>query len=116
MMGGSLMARSDSLEMGELTDTAYYIMLSLVAPKHGYSIMKSIEEMTNNTFSVGPASMYTTIKKLLDAGFIELFEEQGDKKKTYIMTDEGLQLLKNEVNRRKMMVAIAVQILEKEEL
>jgi DNA-binding PadR family transcriptional regulator len=109
-------ARSDSLEMGELTDTAFYIMLTLVNAKHGYSIMKSIEEMTNNTFSVGPASMYTTIRKLLEANFIELLEEQGDKKKTYIMTAEGLQLLKKEVNRRKTMVQLAEQIFEEKEL
>lgn len=85
------MSRTDSLEMGELTDTAFYILLSLVEAKHGYLIMKSIETMTNNQFSIGPASMYTTIKKLLAAEFIELYkEEEDDKRKRILQQKKGL--------------------------
>ncbi|WP_342410186.1 PadR family transcriptional regulator [Paenibacillus sp. FSL R10-2778] len=107
------MSRTDSLEMGELTDTAFYILLSLVEAKHGYLIMKSIETMTNNQFSIGPASMYTTIKKLLAAEFIELYkEEEDDKRKTYIATEKGIGLLRKEVERRKKMIRHAEQILK----
>ncbi|OMC74111.1 PadR family transcriptional regulator [Paenibacillus odorifer] len=107
------MSRTDSLEMGELTDTAFYILLSLVEAKHGYLIMKSIETMTNNQFSIGPASMYTTIKKLLAAEFIELYkEEEDDKRKTYIATEKGIGLLRKEVERRKGMIRHAEQILK----
>ncbi|AIQ76606.1 MULTISPECIES: PadR family transcriptional regulator [Paenibacillus] len=107
------MSRTDSLEMGELTDTAFYILLSLVEAKHGYLIMKSIETMTNNQFSIGPASMYTTIKKLLAAEFIELYkEEEDDKRKTYIATEKGIGLLRKEVERRKEMIRHAEQILK----
>jgi DNA-binding PadR family transcriptional regulator len=106
-------SRTDSLEMGELTDTAFYILLSLVEAKHGYLIMKSIETMTNNQFSIGPASMYTTIKKLLAAEFIELYkEEEDDKRKTYIATEKGIGLLRKEVERRKEMIRHAEQILK----
>ncbi|MEK3863876.1 PadR family transcriptional regulator [Paenibacillus sp. FSL H7-0716] len=107
------MSRTDSLEMGELTDTAFYILLSLVEAKHGYLIMKSIETMTNNQFSIGPASMYTTIKKLVAAEFIELYkEEEDDKRKTYIATEKGIGLLRKEVERRKEMIKHAEQILK----
>lgn len=107
------MSRIDSLEMGELTDTAFYILLSLVEAKHGYLIMKSIETLTNNQFTIGPASMYTTIKKLLSAEFIELFtEEDDDKRKTYIATEKGVALLRKEVERRKEMIRHAEQILK----
>lgn len=107
------MSRTDSLEMGELTDTAFYILLSLVEAKHGYLIMKSIETMTNNQFSIGPASMYTTIKKSLAAEFIELYkEEEDDKRKTYIATEKGIGLLRKEVERRKEMIRHAEQILK----
>ncbi len=107
------MSRTDSLEMGELTDTAFYILLSLVEAKHGYLIMKSIENLTNNQFNIGPASMYTTIKKLLSAEFIELFkEENDDKRKTYIATEKGIELLRKEVKRRKEMIRHAEQILK----
>ncbi|MGF9946208.1 PadR family transcriptional regulator [Priestia megaterium] len=107
------MPRNDSLEMGELTDTSYYILLSLVEAKHGYLIMKTIEVMTSNQFSIGPASMYTTIKKLLSAKLIKLCDEENDKKKTYVATDKGIELLKKEVQRRKEMIKHAEEILNR---
>jgi len=106
------MARTDSLEMGELTDTAYYILLSLVEARHGYLIMKYIETITNNRIAVGPASMYTTIKKLLSADLIKIYDDSDQKKKTYIATEEGIQLLKKEVQRRREMVLHAEEVLK----
>lgn len=108
------MPRNDSLELGELTDTAYYTLLSLVEAKHGYLIMKKIEEMTNHTFSVGPASMYTTIKKLLAAKLIKLQDGGEEKRKTYIATEQGIELLKKEVQRKREMVTLAEKILKQE--
>lgn len=105
-----IMARNDSLEMGELTDTAYYILLTLVDAKHGYLIMQTIEEMTDHRFSIGPASLYTTIKKLLAANLIELCDDSDAKRKTYIATDKGIHLLKTEVKRRKEMIVHAEEV------
>jgi DNA-binding PadR family transcriptional regulator len=105
------MPRTDSLEMGELTDTSYYILLSLMEAKHGYLIMKTIEQMTNNRFSIGPASLYTTIKKLVKAELIEELKQQdAQNKKTYVTTESGIQLLKKEVQRRREMVQHAEDI------
>ncbi|WP_050180462.1 PadR family transcriptional regulator [Domibacillus robiginosus] len=106
------MARNDALETGELTDTSYYILLSLLEAQHGYLIMKNIEEMTNQQFTIGPASMYTTIKKLLAAGMIEQLEEEKDKRKTYIATKKGVDLLKKDVQRRQEMLLHAKTIFE----
>lgn len=108
-----MMARNDSLEMGELTDTAYYILLSLVDANHGYLIMKTIEAMTDNQFSIGPASMYTTIKKLVSANLIKLFDDGDVKRKTYIATENGIQLLKKEVKRRQEMVLHAEEVFKR---
>ncbi|AWD68099.1 MULTISPECIES: PadR family transcriptional regulator [Priestia] len=105
------MPRNDSLETGELTDTSYYILVSLIEAKHGYLIMKTIEDMTNQQFSIGPASMYTTIKKLLAAELIMLYGESKDKKKTYVATEKGIQFLKKEIQRRKEMIKHAEDIL-----
>ncbi|ALC89271.1 PadR family transcriptional regulator [Bacillus sp. FJAT-18017] len=109
------MARNDVLETGELTDTSFYILLSLVEARHGYLIMKNIEELTKNEFTIGPASMYTTIKKLLTAGMIEQLGEEVDKRKTYIATKKGLELLKKDLGRREKMIQHAKNILMKKE-
>ncbi|WNF23429.1 PadR family transcriptional regulator [Mesobacillus jeotgali] len=106
------MARNDVLETGELTDTYYYILLSLVEARHGYLIMKNIEEMTEKKFMIGPASMYTTIKKLLTAGMIEQIGDDTDTRKTYIATRQGIDLLKKDVKRREEMIRHAKAILD----
>lgn len=108
------MSRNRSLDMGELTDTSYYILLSLVEEKHGYLIMKNIETMTNGEVSIGPASLYSTIQKLLSAGFIELTDVGSKKRKTYKATKGGIQLLKKEVERRRKMVNDAEEVFKQE--
>ncbi|MEI5906658.1 PadR family transcriptional regulator [Bacillus spongiae] len=104
------MPRNDSLEMGELTDTSYYILLALIEPMHGYLIMNKVENMTNNRVSIGPASLYTTIKKLVKAGLIELVEEAEKKKKTYVTTEKGIKLIKQEMDRKREMILHAEEI------
>ncbi|WJD83669.1 PadR family transcriptional regulator [Priestia megaterium] len=107
------MPRNDTLEMGELTDTSFYILLCLTEKKHGYRIMQTIEVLTHNKVSIGPSSMYTTIRKLLDADLIMLVNKENDKKKTYITTDKGIELLQKDIKRRKQMIEQAEGILEK---
>lgn len=98
------MARTDAINMGELTDTIYYILLSLLEENHGYLIMQDVEELTGGKFTIGPGSLYTTIKKLLSAELIELITDQTDNKKVYKITEKGLKMLKDEVRRKKEMV------------
>lgn len=50
----------------QLTDSVFYIMAALTEPRHGYAVMSLIEETTKGTFVVGPASLYTIIKKTID--------------------------------------------------
>lgn len=109
------MARNDSLKVGELTDAYYYILLSLIKPKHGYLIMKSVEEMSEGEFSIGPASLYTSIKKLLDAELIKLTLEL-EQKKIYVATDKGIKSLKNEIERKRKMIEIAEKVFNNEEM
>lgn len=98
------MARKDSIDMGELTDTIYYILLNLLEESHGYSIMQNVEKMTGGKYTIGPGSLYTTIKKLLKAELIELVTGNEDNKKIYKITEKGLKMLKDEVKRKKEMV------------
>lgn len=104
------MPRSSLLDDGELTDNAYYILLSLTEPKHGYMIMKNLEEITNRRISISPASMYTTLKKLLSAELIQLIEEE--RKKTYIATEKGFQFLIRDISKKKAMINQGEMILK----
>ncbi|MFD0589438.1 PadR family transcriptional regulator [Paenibacillus sp. GCM10027627] len=98
------MAKSSSLDSEQLTDAAYYILLSLLEPRHGYGIMNYIEQLTEGEFAIGPATAYTLIKKLLDNGCIVLFDEpDNERRKMYSLTSRGKILLKQEVGRRSRM-------------
>lgn len=109
------MARKKTLNTGELTDTMYYILLNLTQPSHGYMIMQNVETLTNNKFSIGPGSLYTTLKKLLDEDLIKMIKDQEDNKKTYVITDKGMRMLQEEVARKEEMVSHARKILKEKD-
>jgi len=97
------MPKQEAIVMEQLTDSIYYILIALLEPKHGYLIMKDVEQLTAGEFPMGPATLYTVIKKLLKAELIVLHSE-GDRKKIYAITDKGRELLIHEVERRAKMV------------
>ncbi|ABS35339.1 PadR family transcriptional regulator [Clostridium botulinum] len=106
------MARKDSIEIGELTDSAFYILASVIEEKHGYLIMKVIEKFTNGEVTIGPASLYTTLKKLLISGLVELNPNIHENKKVYRITDKGKEMLVQEINRKKQMITFAENFLK----
>lgn len=91
----------ESEKMESMTDSTYLILLSLLEPRHGYAIMKGISEMTHDSVTIGPASMYTILKKLEKKGDIRLKEDK-DRKKIYVITSQGQEELIKEVDRRRM--------------
>ncbi|KEZ50652.1 PadR family transcriptional regulator [Metabacillus indicus] len=107
------MPRNAMMEMEQLTDPAYYIVLSLLEEKHGYLIMKHIEELTGGEFIIGPATLYTLTKKLLDAEMISLSASQDDRRKVYKATEKGRKLLELEIGRRQRMAAHGMDAFKK---
>ncbi|MGE6599945.1 PadR family transcriptional regulator [Bacillus proteolyticus] len=91
----------------ELTDSVFYIMAALTKPGHGYAIMSLIEETTNGAITIGPASMYTIIKKLLKQEWIYLHDGSDSRRKTYLLTDKGKEVLEEDVKIRKLMIQLA---------
>ncbi|MFD1851613.1 PadR family transcriptional regulator [Oceanobacillus bengalensis] len=96
-----MMARNDTLKMGKLRDIAFYILLSLVKENHRYSIMKTVEEVTGGEIKIGAASLYSTLKKLVNEEMIEKILDQSFNKKTYIITSNGYETLKKIMNEEK---------------
>lgn len=101
------MPRKDSIGIGELTDSAFYILSSVIEEKHGYLIMKTIEKFTDNKVTIGPASLYTTLKKLLAADLVELKSDTDENKKIYKITNKGRNMLIKEIERKNQMVKFA---------
>ncbi len=93
----------------------FYIMAALTKPRHGYAIMSLIEETTDGTISIGPASMYTIIKKLLKQEWIYLHDKSDSRRKTYLLTKKGKKILKEDLKARKRMIQLAEKGLEEVE-
>ena len=105
------MSKNNTFEAEQLTDAAYYILLSLITKRHGYVIMQYIDQLTDGLISIGPATLYTLLKKMKLSGLIEQVDDLNDRKKQYHITGEGLLMLNNEIKRREKMVAHGLQII-----
>lgn len=106
------MSKSNSLESEQLTDSMYYILLALLEERHGYAIMKFIEDLTNKEVIIGPGTLYTLLKKLSKANWIQLNSLDSDRTKVYEITNEGRAALINEFKRRKHMVEVGARVLK----
>ncbi len=100
------MARKKALDDDILTDSTYYILVSLVKENHGYKIMQEVKELSKGSVEIGPASLYTILKKLITAELIRLVEQTEDRKKIYVLTIKGIDILKKDIKRRELMLKI----------
>ena len=86
-----------------MTEAVYYILLSLQTPNHGYGIIQNTLELTEGRLELGAGTLYGAINTLLDKQWIRLYSEdkKSRKKKQYILTEQGLSALHQEVRRLK---------------
>lgn len=81
-----------------MTETMYYILLSLREKRHGYGIMLHVEEITNKRIKIGAGTIYNSLSKLEKDEMIVVVEEK-DRRKIYEITDLGNEVLDNEIRR-----------------
>jgi DNA-binding PadR family transcriptional regulator len=94
-----------------LTPAVFYILLSLTdGERHGYSIMQEVGEITDQTVSMGPGTLYGSIKRMLAANLIEETEERPDptiddkRRRYYQLTPFGHSVLTLEAERLAQLV------------
>lgn len=99
-----------------LTEAVYYILLSLTEPLHGYGIMQNVEQLSNGRVKLAAGTLYGAINTLLEKGWIvALSEEKGSRKKEYLITDLGKDMLRAEMDRLMELVENGRQILERKD-
>lgn len=96
-----------------LTEATYYIMLSLVRPRHGYGIMQLTEELSHGRVHLAAGTLYGALSALSAKGWI-LPLPSGDesRKKEYILTEKGRAVLKSEVERLRELADNGEKILQ----
>jgi DNA-binding PadR family transcriptional regulator len=85
-----------------LTEAVYCILISLVEPMHGYGIMQNVSQISENGIKLGPGTLYGALNKLLESGLILRFgetESDGERRKLYILSDLGKEVLELEAER-----------------
>jgi DNA-binding PadR family transcriptional regulator len=82
--------RGRVFEQGDLK----YVVLKLLAekPRHGYEIIKELEERFGGTYAPSAGTVYPTLALLEDLGYASVTLEEGGKK-VYVITPAGTKYL-----------------------
>lgn len=97
-----------------LTEAVYYILLSLIQPRHGYGIMQNVEQLSGGRVRLAAGTLYGAISTLLEKGWISALPgERDSRKKEYQITALGEEMLHTEIVRLKELLENGRQILER---
>lgn len=75
-----------------------YVILDLLqqGPRHGYDVIRALEERFHGFYTPSPGSVYPTLQLLEDQGYVRGSEQDG--KRVYTITDEGRAFLTSRAN------------------
>jgi DNA-binding PadR family transcriptional regulator len=70
------------------------LLLALIEqePRHGYELIRTIEDMFHGQYSPSPGTVYPTLTMLEEMGYVAVDSEEGGRKR-YAITDEGRAFL-----------------------
>jgi DNA-binding PadR family transcriptional regulator len=110
--------RSTNLGLSEaLTPAVFFILFSLAdGQKHGYAIMQQTFKLSEGSLRMGPATLYTTIQRLLQLSAIEEVPgsspatDREARRRYYRLTTSGRALLNAEVHRMRLLVHRAARM------
>jgi len=91
----------------------FHVMLSLAHDdQHGYGIMQDVLQRTDGKVRLWPATLYGTLKRLLDEGLIEESDRRPDpevddqRRRYYRLTSFGRRVLSAECARLEDLVRL----------
>ena len=94
-----------------MTPACFQILLSLAGEdRHGYAIMQDIASRSGGKFKLGPGTLYTNIRRLLEAGLIEEIDERPDaaiddeRRRYYRITRSGRRAAQSEAQRMEVLL------------
>ena len=98
-----------------LTESTYYILLSLVTPQHGYGIMQQTEKLSGGRVRLAAGTLSGALTALCERGWIApLPVAEESRRKEYKLTDQGLAALRQELARLRQLVANGELILKED--
>jgi len=94
-------------------DTLHILVALADRDRHGYSIMQEVAARTEGKVQLSPSSLYSAIKRLLEAGHIEELDERPDpqhddeRRRYYRITRAGRRAAIEETQRLQELIADA---------
>lgn len=95
-----------------LTETTYYVLLALIEPAHGYIIMEKVEELSNYQVKLAAGTLYGAIENLLKQKLIQSVKSDDARRKVYVITEKGKEILKLDFERMNYMIDITRSLLK----
>lgn len=96
-----------------LTAPVFYVLLALsLKDRHGYEILKYVEANSEGRVRLGPGTLYTTLKRMLDAELIIELAEPPDpdddaRRRYYRLSRQGRAALRGELTRMEQALQLA---------
>lgn len=97
-----------------LTPAVFSILFALSTRElHGYEIMKQVKEDSQQRISMGPGTLYGSIKRMLETGLVEEVTDQisnpsGDiRRRYYQITQKGKDSLTSELQHYQEVLSVA---------
>jgi DNA-binding PadR family transcriptional regulator len=99
----------DILKYLPLSESTYYILLALSEPLHGYGVMQKVETLSQGAVKIGPGTLYGAFQSLEKEGLIVKVSEE-ERRKSYVLTGKGREVLKQQVARLEIMTHNGLEI------
>jgi DNA-binding PadR family transcriptional regulator len=96
-----------------MTSAVLHILLSLSADdRHGLGIAADVKAFTNGRLTLGPGTLYGTIKRLLEAGLVEDLgqpsaDDDDPRRRYYRITPKGRRALELETEGLASVLGVA---------
>lgn len=98
------------METLAISEAVLLVLLSLAEqPRHGYSILKDVEFMSEGRVQLSTGTLYGALQRLLDDGWIERMKEENAPRdrRTYRLTSRGRRNLQMEIQRMRQLTRLA---------
>lgn len=94
-----------------LSEPMYYVLLALTKELYGTEIMNEVRRISGGRINIGPGTLYTMLDKFMSNGLITR-TNHSISTKSYIITDLGKEMLKQEYNRLSVLLTDGQNIVE----
>lgn len=103
----------ENFDRSALTETVFYILLSLYTPLHGYGIMQKAAQLSGGRVNLGAGTLYGAISTLAEKAWIKpAGNNQDSRKKEYLITEAGKNAVKFEILRLEELLKNGKNILK----